>query len=528
MGYLRIQSKELVTPPTLVLSDRGTLDWAHYGLTLAADYNHKSGITPLIPDLSLYGGSTRVRNAWTNYEGILSNWINGTPVASSGNTGTGVYFTGGQNRGCTFSIPATNTPRRLIIAGGHFGGQGKMDVSLSDSSASPVSLLVGGSGQGADFRLICIDFEANSASGVTILVNFYNNLNNNGFVFVNSMVLSGCPVQESFRLRNDNGNETGATWIAAQGADANIALNTNFRTRFLLSTIEDLPDQNYQLMYKYSTDSINQYRPVQNTASDFEDIKLVNEVRVPSDPNGAGTKVGPTLTITQATLSALGLSSGMVVSVLVNYRGSSETITNSSAAGQTWIAAAQENDLANDRSREFYCVYNGNWSGDLVFTVTTGTETMSAWLTAWSGVDTTTPRDVAAVSDIYSSPSSPFNVTNSLGITTVTNKACVVRAWTSLDNNQWAHSDKTWAEPAHGVGVRNQGGTDNSMYLVYKVMGAAGTVESVAATQLTNGGDAGTMWAYAWRPATIINPIIISPSTFVTDGEATTAQLTKA
>lgn len=38
--------------------------------------------------------------------------------------------------------------------------------------------------------------------------------------------------QVTFRLRNDNGSETTATWVAAEGADATLVTDTNYRIRF--------------------------------------------------------------------------------------------------------------------------------------------------------------------------------------------------------------------------------------------------------------------------------------------------------
>lgn len=46
-----------------------------------------------------------------------------------------------------------------------------------------------------------------------------------------------CPAsftQHTFRARNDNGNETTATWKDVQGADWTQAVDTNFRIRFLI------------------------------------------------------------------------------------------------------------------------------------------------------------------------------------------------------------------------------------------------------------------------------------------------------
>ena len=62
------------------------------------------------------------------------------------------------------------------------------------------------------------------------------------------------PEQEGFRFRNDDGNETGATWLAAQDADISRDKNLNTRLRMLLNATADPASTQYQLEYKKSTD----------------------------------------------------------------------------------------------------------------------------------------------------------------------------------------------------------------------------------------------------------------------------------
>lgn len=41
--------------------------------------------------------------------------------------------------------------------------------------------------------------------------------------------------QAYFRLRNDDGNETAATWVAAQDTNASLNVDTNYRARFVIA-----------------------------------------------------------------------------------------------------------------------------------------------------------------------------------------------------------------------------------------------------------------------------------------------------
>ena len=57
--------------------------------------------------------------------------------------------------------------------------------------------------------------------------------------------------QDSFRGRNDDGNETTATWIASTNSDWSQVMDTNFRMRFVVQETGDgaQADQTFQLEY---------------------------------------------------------------------------------------------------------------------------------------------------------------------------------------------------------------------------------------------------------------------------------------
>jgi hypothetical protein len=59
-------------------------------------------------------------------------------------------------------------------------------------------------------------------------------------------------IQEGFRFRNDDGNETTATWIAAQ--DVNIKQVVALRLRVLIDATGDPVSQDYQLEYRRKAD----------------------------------------------------------------------------------------------------------------------------------------------------------------------------------------------------------------------------------------------------------------------------------
>ncbi len=57
-------------------------------------------------------------------------------------------------------------------------------------------------------------------------------------------------VQDSFRFRNDDGSESGATWKASEDTDATANSNENFRLRVQVDTAGDLPSEQFQLEFK--------------------------------------------------------------------------------------------------------------------------------------------------------------------------------------------------------------------------------------------------------------------------------------
>jgi|MudIll2142460700_1097286.scaffolds.fasta_scaffold19192_2 hypothetical protein len=67
--------------------------------------------------------------------------------------------------------------------------------------------------------------------------------------------------QEGYRWRSDDGNETGATWLANQDANITQAIDTNTRLRMLVNSTGNPDAAQFQLEWKLSTDSV--WRKVQ-------------------------------------------------------------------------------------------------------------------------------------------------------------------------------------------------------------------------------------------------------------------------
>jgi murein DD-endopeptidase MepM/ murein hydrolase activator NlpD len=120
------------TPPASInLTTVGTIDWAHWGLSSPSSFNHKSGVTQQISNFTPLGNGTIQR--YTNNPNLYT-WTGGAPVASATNTASGVYVIG-QNNGFQITLPADTTQRTLKLYVGLWAAGGKLEASLSDSSA---------------------------------------------------------------------------------------------------------------------------------------------------------------------------------------------------------------------------------------------------------------------------------------------------------------------------------------------------------------------------------------------------------
>lgn len=105
----------------------GTLDWAHWGLQSASDYNHKAGVVSHLLDFKPTGSvaPARVLNGPTTFV-----WSDGTPTKSA-STNDGISWQG-VGAGFQLTVSAGPDARRLNLYLGVFGGTGALTAGLSD------------------------------------------------------------------------------------------------------------------------------------------------------------------------------------------------------------------------------------------------------------------------------------------------------------------------------------------------------------------------------------------------------------
>jgi hypothetical protein len=124
-----------IDPSTTPLIDQtaGTRDWAHWGLSGAGSFDHKSG--------GVIGNFVNIKSTTLQQLGnypIGFSWSGGTPTARASDTHTGVY-TFGTNAGFRLVVPADTTLQTLTLYGGGQQSQVQVKAHLGDGSAPDVT-----------------------------------------------------------------------------------------------------------------------------------------------------------------------------------------------------------------------------------------------------------------------------------------------------------------------------------------------------------------------------------------------------
>jgi hypothetical protein len=191
----------------------------------------------------------------------------------------------------------------------------------------------------------------------------------------------------------------------------------------------------------------------------------------------------------------------------------STTWTNSTTGGQTWTAetAFSAPSSAAPFARMFWCVFNGTWGANPVFSSTssTGTSAVMHVFRACS-INDTWSQDVAQTTGNFSAPSTPFTVTIT-GVTTIAPNAVVAACWTSNDDNTWGSLSGSGWNLAGFAQYRNLASTDMSMSMAYKIMAAAGATGNVSKNEATLGGDEGGTSIMAWKDVMPPIPDLVVP-----------------
>src|SRR6266542_1048191 len=118
-------------PDRVDLTAEGTSDWAHWGLSSSASFDHRAGVPRQIGNFTKIGTDS-VQRQTDNFTAF--SWSDGTPTLSAYATKTAVFIHGVTN-GFLVTAPAGTNASTLKVYVGLYGAEGKFQAYLSDFSA---------------------------------------------------------------------------------------------------------------------------------------------------------------------------------------------------------------------------------------------------------------------------------------------------------------------------------------------------------------------------------------------------------
>lgn len=315
--------------------------------------------------------------------------------------------------------------------------------------------------------------------------------------------------QEGFRWRADDGDEDGASWLAAQDSNTSIALDTNLRLRTLIDTTGDAGNTQYRL--EYTEEGAGDWRPI-----------------------GVGL-AGSTPTVVgwgSAALStndpSVDLSSGSWTpaenDVVVFFIASTTTLAVTGTAG--WVnplgGTTSVNSDAHGYCAAYHLVTAGEAGGSTTFTATNylaAAETGNVVAVALRGVNPTTPVNAAASGFDSGNTATPSVLTALTGANQPTTDNGLVVRGVSQD------STGSYTTPASHTSVTSNN-TNQINQVFTRDTATTGGVDVAATNATPDAGDEYCAITIAFTPAPGPAAINFATSTQYADGAATTAQLT--
>lgn len=202
------------------------------------------------------------------------------------------------------------------------------------------------------------------------------------------------------------------------------------------------------------------------------------------NPADNGSLTAGTVTITPPGA----MQAGDLVVIYAHYRhASSGTLTLTTTAGQTWTTEGAS-DGNTQRTRIFWCSYNGTWAGNPVVARGggSGTQPLTAVMYVFR------PTNPANSWGKHAGPNSanPTTATvNITGLTTTVPNTVTMAFWGSIDDNTWGPATGAGWNSTAAAQYRNTGGSQQSHTAAYNIQTTAATVADVSKTQTANGTD---------------------------------------
>jgi hypothetical protein len=188
-GVLVATSATPLAGAEINLTTDGPLDWAHWGAALWSDFDHKAAVTQQIANYTQVGDPLATVLNYANNSQTFT-WSDGTPLASTNLTPTGIYVVGLGN-GFEVTVGAEQTNRVLNLHVGIYSpsiaSTMRLEATLSDGSAP---FFIDESLTGSANRRYSFIFAAGSA-GQTLQVKYWLTGSADGNVTLQAATLQG-------------------------------------------------------------------------------------------------------------------------------------------------------------------------------------------------------------------------------------------------------------------------------------------------------------------------------------------------
>lgn len=170
------------------------------------------------------------------------------------------------------------------------------------------------------------------------------------------------------------------------------------------------------------------------------------------------------------------MQNGDLVVVYVHYRGSGVTLNVSAAANQIWNTATAPSGSSNQTFALFWCRFNGTWAGSPSFSVSAGTNALSAIMYVFR------PTATSKVWIVNVGPTNGTVTNTAVSITghnTTLPRTVTMGLWGTPSSNTWGAATAGWTKVANQF--RNTSGQSHTS--AYKILAAAGATGNVSQTQ---------------------------------------------
>lgn len=196
---------------------------------------------------------------------------------------------------------------------------------------------------------------------------------------------------------------------------------------------------------------------------------------VSSNPADGGTLTTTTVAVTPPAA----MQAGDLVVIYAQYKYNSRTLSMSALGGQAWTTETQYND-DDQRTRIFWCRFNGTWAADPVVSRTTGggTQPLSAIMYVYrpSSSNNSWGKHAGPNNDNTNNATVPVT-----GLTTTVPNTVTMAFWGSEDDVTWGTLTGTgWSKTGLSDQYRNTGGSDQSHTGAYNILTTAGPVSNVS------------------------------------------------